>query len=76
MPTDAVADGDGDLRSVAANEQRLAPGESTNMNGTRKAGSVYFQVSIIVCDGLAAGDGRCANGLRARLAGETSESTA
>ena len=33
-------------------------GVSVNTNGTRKAGSVYFHVSIIVVKGIAAGERR------------------
>ena len=45
------------------------------MNGTRKAGRVYFQVSIIVRNGLPPVIAAAAKGARA-VGGETSESTA
>ena len=46
-----------------------------NANGTRKAGSVYFQVSIIVLNGLPPVIAAAANGDSA-VGGLTSESTA
>ena len=50
-------------------------GLSVNVNGTRNAGSVYFQVSIIVLNGLPPVIAAAANGDSA-VGGLTSDSTA
>ena len=51
------------------------PSGCVNMNGTRKHGSAYFQVSIIVRYGLPLVIAAAANGDSA-TGGDTSESTA
>ena len=56
--------------------QRIArPSGCVNMKGTRKQGSAYFQVSIIVLYGLPPVIAAAANGDSA-TGGDTSESTA
>ena len=69
------------VRQDRASERRPAgeapplAGVSVNTNGTRNAGSVYFQVSIIVRNGLPPVSAAAANGDSA-VGGLTSESTA
>src|SRR5690348_1524321 len=74
-PTAAVSD----VKRIADQAPRSnTPSPSwlnVNTNGTRKAGSVYFQVSIIVSNGLAPVSAAAANGDSA-VGGLTSDSTA
>jgi hypothetical protein len=66
------------IATVSAPPSKSSPtprGESTKMNGTRNAGSVYFHVSHIVFTGLPPVIAAAANGESA-VGGETSLSTA
>ena len=74
MPT--TAETETIAESTSPVRQRIPrPSGCVNMNGTRKHGSAYFQVSIIVLYGLPPVIAAAANGDRA-TGGETSESTA
>src|SRR2546423_7543665 len=75
MPTAAETDAT-TASGIPTPVQRIArPSGCVNMNGTRKQGSAYFHVSIIVLYGLPPVIAAAANGESA-TGGETSDSTA